>query len=208
MGERRDSGLLRRLAKRLRELRAYMRAEGVDEIARRYLVMNAFDGALAILSVVVSAYFAVGVEDPRFIVAVGLANCMAMGISGFTGTFMTERAERVRRLRELESIMLTSLEDSDFGRVSVLASVYAALVDGLAPMMAAFISLSPLMLAMLIPLDIRLAVYASLGINMATLFALGAFLGHVSRGNLVLSGLKMLAVGCGTALLCTLLGAM
>ena len=138
--------------KRLRELRTYFKAERVDEITRRYLVMNAFDGALAILSVVASAYF-VGAEDPRLVVAIGLANCLAMAISGFTGTLMTEKAERIRRLRELEEVMLTSLRDSEFGRVSTLASVYAAFVDGAAPLAAGVIGLMPLIIAIFIPFN-------------------------------------------------------
>ncbi len=192
--------------RKLRELRAHLRAERVDEIARRYLVMNAFDGSLAILSVVVSAYL-VGAAEPRVIVAIGLANCVAMAISGFTGTLMTEKAERMRRLRELESIMLTSLKDSDFGRVSTVASVYAALVDGAAPLLAGLVGLSPLIAAIFLPLEVELAVWASLAVTMATLFALGAFLGRISRGNVLLSGLKMVAIGCITALLCSILKA-
>ncbi|RLI09590.1 hypothetical protein DRO32_00260 [Candidatus Bathyarchaeota archaeon] len=192
--------------KKLRELRAHLRAERVDEIARRYLVMNAFDGALAILSVVVSAYL-VGAEDPKIIVAIGLANCLAMAISGFTGTLMTEKAERMRRLRELEEVLLTDLEDSDFGRVSTLASVYAAFVDGAAPLAAGVVGLAPLMMAIFLPIGLEKAVYASLALTMTTLFALGAFLGRISRGNIVYSGLKMVAIGCITALLCSLLKA-
>ncbi len=194
-----------RLWRRLRALRAYMRAERVDEIARRYLVMNAFDGALAILSVIVSAYFTVGVQEPGIIVAVGLANALAMAISGITGTFMTERAERRRRLKELEQAMLTSLENSEFGRVPLVASIYAALVDGLAPMASALVSLLPLIAAMFFPIPMATAVYAALAVNMGTIFALGAFLGRVSKDNIALSGLKMVLVGLATALLCVVL---
>jgi len=192
--------------KRLRELRTYFKAERVDEITRRYLVMNAFDGALAILSVVASAYF-VGAEDPRLVVAIGLANCLAMAISGFTGTLMTEKAERIRRLRELEEVMLTSLRDSEFGRVSTLASVYAAFVDGAAPLAAGVIGLMPLIIAIFIPMRFEVAVYTSLAVTMATLFALGAFLGRISRSNMIFSGLKMVAIGCLTALLCSVMKA-
>ncbi len=192
--------------KKLRELKAHLRAERVDEIARRYLVMNAFDGSLAILSVVVSAYL-VGASEPKIIVAIGLANCLAMAISGFTGTLMTEKAERMRRLKELEAVMLTSLKDSDFGRVSVVASVYAALIDGAAPLIAGLVGLSPLIAAMFLPLGIHMAVWLSLATTMATLFALGAFLGRISRGNVITSGLKMVVIGCITALLCSLLKA-
>ncbi len=200
-------GPFSRLLERLRRLRAHMRAERVDEIARRYLIMNAFDGALSILSVIASAYF-VGATDPRIIVAIGLANCMAMGISGFTGTFMTERAERMRRLRELESVMLTDLSESDFNKVSLVAPIYVAFIDGIAPVMAALVSLAPLITAILLPIDAVLAIQMALAFNLATLFVLGAFLGRVSRTNVAISGLKMVAIGLITALICVVFKAM
>ena len=200
-------GPFSRLLERLRRLRAHMRAERVDEIARRYLIMNAFDGALSILSVIASAYF-VGATDPRIIVAIGLANCMAMGISGFTGTFMTERAERMRRLRELESVMLTDLSESDFNKVSLVAPIYVAFIDGIAPVMAALVSLAPLITAILLPIDAVLAIQMALAFNLATLFVLGAFLGRVSRTNVAISGLKMVVIGLITALICVVFKAM
>ncbi len=203
----RGLGPLSRIVERLRALRAHMRAERVDEIARRYLVMNAFDGALSILSVIASAYF-VGATDPRVVVAIGLANCMAMGISGFTGTFMTERAERLRRLRELESVLLTDLSESDFNRVSLVASIYVAFIDGIAPVLAAVVSLLPLITAIFIPVDVIMAVQLAVALNLATLFVLGAFLGRISGTNIALSGLKMVAIGVITALLCILFKAM
>ena len=184
-----------------------MRAERVDEIARRYLIMNAFDGALSVLSVIASAYF-VGATDPRIIVAIGLANCLAMGISGFTGTFMTERAERMRRLRELESVMLTDLSESDFNRVSLMAPIYVAFIDGIAPVIAALVSLAPLITAILLPIDAVLAIQIALAFNLATLFVLGAFLGRVSKTNVAISGLKMVVIGLITALICVAFKAM
>jgi len=196
-----------RIIERLRELKAHMRAERVDEIARRYLIMNAFDGALSILSVIASAYF-VGATDPRIIVAIGLANCLAMGISGFTGTFMTERAERMRRLRELESVMLTDLSESDFNRVSLMAPIYVAFIDGIAPVIAALVSLAPLITAILLPIDAVLAIQIALAFNLATLFVLGAFLGRVSKTNVAISGLKMVVIGLITALICVAFKAM
>jgi len=196
-----------RIIERLRELRAHMRAERVDEIARRYLIMNAFDGALSILSVIVSAYF-VGATDPRIIVAIGLANCFAMGISGFTGTFMTERAERMRRLRELESVMLTDLSESDFNKISLVAPIYVAFIDGMAPVIAALISLAPLLTAIFLPIDAILAIQVAVALNLATLFTLGAFLGRVSKANVAISGLKMVVIGLVTALICVIFKAM
>lgn len=192
------------MLRRLRELRTYLRAERVDEIARRYLVMNAFDGALAVLSIIVSAYF-VGAAEPQLIVTVGLATTIAMGISGFTGTYMTERAERLRRLHELEDAMLTDLDKTAFGTASRIASIYAAFIDGIAPMIAAAISLAPLIIAMFFPIAAQHAVYAAIATNLTILFTLGAFLGRISRTNVVVSGLKMVAIGLLTALLCVLM---
>ena len=169
--------------------------------------MNAFDGALSILSVIASAFF-VGATDPRIIVAIGLANCLAMGISGFTGTFMTERAERMRRLRELESVMLTDLSESNFNRVSLVAPIYVAFIDGMAPVLAALISLSPLIIAIFLPVDVILVIQIAIALNLATLFALGAFLGRVSRANVAISGLKMVVIGLITALICVVFKAM
>ncbi|HDM26838.1 MAG TPA: hypothetical protein ENG27_00815, partial [Candidatus Bathyarchaeota archaeon] len=57
---------LRTLSARLRELRVYMRAEGVDALYRRYFAMNAFDGAMTVLSIVVSAYM-VGNASARIV---------------------------------------------------------------------------------------------------------------------------------------------
>jgi len=202
----RISEFFKRVSRRLREIRVHMRAERVDEIARRYLVMNAFDGALAILSVIVSAYF-VGSAEPKLIVAVGLASCMAMGISGFTGTFLTEKAERTRRLKELESVLLVDLSESDFNTVSTLGSIYVAFIDGVAPMISGVVSLLPIMMAMIFPIQVDLAIYIAIGVNLATLFILGAFLGRISRSNLVVYGLKMMAIGILTAFLCILLRA-
>lgn len=193
------------LADRLRELRLYMRAEGVDTISRRYFVMNAFDGAMTILSIVVGLHVA-GDVDPRMVLSVGLASCVAMGISGVAGAFMTERAERLRRLKELEDSMLTSLRNSVYNYAFQLASVYVALIDGLAPIFAASIPLSPFILAVLgVHLPVGEA-YLSIALNLAMLFSLGVFLGKVSKESLVASGFKMLAVGCITLLLCAVTG--
>jgi hypothetical protein len=53
---------------------------GADEIARRYFVMNAFDGALTILGVVVG--FAISHEgNARLVLSAGAGASLAMGIS-------------------------------------------------------------------------------------------------------------------------------
>lgn len=56
----------------------------ISEIARRYFVMNAFDGVLTIIGVLVGNLTA-GVEDPNVVLSTGLATSVVMGISGLWG---------------------------------------------------------------------------------------------------------------------------
>jgi len=196
---------LRTLSARLRELRVCMRAEGVDALSRRYFAMNAFDGAMTVLSIVVSAYM-VGNASARIVVGVGLASCVAMGVSGVAGAYMTERAERLRRLKELEGAMLKSLKNSVFDHAFQWASFYVALVDGIAPIIAALVPLFPFILELWgfsLPVS---ATYASLALNFLMLFLLGVFLGRVSKENVVISGFRTLLVGFATALICVMIG--
>ena len=190
---------------KLKELWLFMKAEGVDELSRRFFVMNAFDGAMTILSIVVGA-LAVGRTEPRLIVGLGLASCFAMGVSGIAGTFMAERAERLRRLKELEKAMLTSLRNSAFNDIAKVASIYVALVDGLAPILAASIPLAPFIVALTgltFPLN---PAYFSILLALIVLFSLGIFLGRVSKENIIISGLRMLIVGVITIAICMLVG--
>lgn len=66
--------------------------------------MNAFDGALTMLGVVIGAYV-VGVLKPINIISAGIAGSIAMGTSGMIGTYMAEKA----MLKELEHYKLKLL---------------------------------------------------------------------------------------------------
>ena len=83
--------------------------------------------------------------------------------------------------------------------------IVVALVDGLAPFLAALVVLLPFFFSGLLD-DIIVSYYASLGMALAVLFALGAFLGKVSKGNLIISGLKMIGAGLVSILLSYFLG--
>ena len=49
----------------------YNKILALDTIARRYLVMNSFDGVLTIIGILIGAY-SVGINDSRIIIAAGL----------------------------------------------------------------------------------------------------------------------------------------
>lgn len=190
-------------ARKLHELREYNDIASIGEIARRYFAMNAFDGVLTIIGVLMGHYTA-RVHDAKTVIVTGFSTCIAMGVSGLWGAYLTESAERKRDLDDLESRTLTDLSETKIGRASRVAVVVVALVDGLAPFLAALVVLLPFFFSDLLA-DIVFSYYVSLGIALVVLFAVGAFLGKVSKGSLLISGLKMIGAGLVSILLSQLL---
>jgi len=188
----------------LQQFREYDDIAEIGNIARRYFVMNAFDGTLTIIGVLTGSYVA-RVESASTVISTGLATSIAMGISGLWGAYFTEAAERKRDLDELENHTLTDLSETRIGRASRVAGVIVALVDGLAPFLAALVALLPFFFSASLG-GIYLSYYLSLGIALLSLFGLGAFLGMVSRENIVLWGLRMIGAGLLSIVLGYLLG--
>lgn len=176
----------------LRTLRKYHRIARVGEIARRYFAMNAFDGVLTILGVLSGGYFG-EIRNAGAIVTLGLTASFAMGVSGFYGAYMTERAERSRALADLEKSTLSDLKDTDIGHASTYATIVVSLVDGLSPFAAAAIAISPFFLGG--GIAIENAYYAAFILAFAELFGLGIYLGAISRERMILSGIKMVTAG-------------
>jgi predicted membrane protein (TIGR00267 family) len=190
----------------LQHIREYDNLAHISEIARRYFAMNAFDGVLTIIGVLMGNLTA-GVEEPQIVVSTGLSTCVAMGVSGLWGAYLTEAAERKRDLIELSRYTLTDLNDTRIGRASRAAVVMVALIDGFSPFLAAMVVLIPFFTVGLFP-AITWAYYVSLGMALATLFGLGLFLGHICRGNLILYGAKTVVAGVASILISFLLGGM
>ena len=188
----------------IRQARRYERLTHLSEIVRRYFAINAFDGVLTIIGVLVGN-LAVGVDNPRIVVSTGLATCVAMGVSGIWGAYLTETAERKRALVELGRQTLSDLHNTRLGRASRVAVVTVALVNGLAPFLAALLVLLPFFMVGLFP--VVLWVYlTSLGIALLTLFSLGLFLGHIAQANMALYGFKMVLAGLVCILISIFLG--
>ncbi len=186
------------------QFQEYGRLSGSGEIARRYFAMNAFDGVLTIIGVVMGN-LAAGIEEPGIVLTTGLSTSIAMGVSGMWGAYLTETAERKRELDELSRQTLTDLNQTRIGRASRIAVITVALVDGLSPFLAALITLTPFFAPGFFP-SIRLAYYTSLALALLTLFGLGAFLGHISRENYISYGLRTVLAGVVSMLISLLLG--
>ena len=192
------------ISDRLKEIRTYLKITRAQRILRRYFVMNAFDGAMTSLGIVIGAYIT-HIMDPRTVIGVILVGGMAMAVSGFAGTYMTESAERVRSLNELEDAMLMSLERTIHGEASRFVPILAGLVDGSAPFLASLPSISAFALALIGPTPIHNAYLSSTGASLATLFLLGVFLGRISKSNAIYSGIKMVVAGMVVTVLALLI---
>ena len=165
----------------------------IGEIARRYFAMNAFDGVSTIIGVIIGNMSA-RVESPAIVLTTSLSTCVAMGISGIWGSYLTESAERKHDLKELGRSTLTNLKKSRIGRASRFATLIISLVNGISPFLAALLVITPFFFPGLFP-SIKWVYFTSLGIALVTLFSVGLFLGTVSKENLIFSGIKTMFAG-------------
>jgi predicted membrane protein (TIGR00267 family) len=185
-------------------LRRYSRLVNIAEISRRYFAMNAFDGVLTIIGVLMGSYTA-GVVDARIVVTTGVATCFAIGISGLWGAYLTESAERKRDLLELEEVTLTDMHNTHLGEASRAAVVIVSVVDGLSHFLAALFVLIPFFVPQVFP-TVQSMYFSALALAMVALFGLGAFLGHISRQNIAVYGLRTVVAGAISIGISLLLG--
>jgi predicted membrane protein (TIGR00267 family) len=196
-------GIGARLREGLATLRHYHEVAAVGAIVRRYFALNAFDGVLTALGVLVGGYLG-GVHSPRAIFVVVLTTAVGMSVSGFYGSYLVERAERDRAMRELEESTLSSLEDTTIASASRYATILIAVVDGASPFAAALIVMIPFLFTSVI--GVHNAYFAAAGVALIELFFLGVFLGSVSRERFWLSGLRLSLAGVIALVISLLLG--
>ena len=198
--------MIKRVKTFFRRIRRYLQITQMTPIARRYFIKNGFDGSMTILGIIVGSWI-VGVTKPEIIVTAGLGACLAMGVSGLFGAYMTERAERKRHLKTLETAMLADLSDSIHSDASDFVSVYAAFIDGASPVLTAVISLIPFILTLTGTFVIWDAYVVSFILTLATLFSLGLYLGRIAKENIWLYGIQTVAAGILIIAIVLLLGA-
>ena len=192
----------KKIEKTLKRWKQYSEISGVGSITRRYFVMNAFDGALTMLGVVIGAAVSGTLDNPTIIISAGIAGSIAMGASGMSGAYMTEKAERSKKLKELEKAMLTDLKDGIHAKSHRFATFFAAIVDGVSPALAAMAVISPFFIANFGIIDPETAFFSCIGLTLIVLVLLGIYLARISDESMIRYGLQMLAVGLITAGLC------
>lgn len=181
------------LRERFELWREYSEISKAGEIAQRAFANNSFDGVLTMIGVVMGSFF-VGVEDATQVLVTGLSTALAIGVSGGWGAYLTESAVRRQEMDALEQHTLTDLQDTKIGKASRVAVVMVAAVDGLSPFLAALLVVIPFFLVPALP-SVAYAYYASIGTALVALFALGTYLGRISKENMIASGVKTSVAG-------------
>jgi predicted membrane protein (TIGR00267 family) len=167
--------------------------------------MNAFDGALTMLGLLIAGLVSMQTIDSRIVVSTTLiaavASSMAMSISGFSGAYMAESAERDRELDEMRVSTTSDHIVTKYAAASKTTIRVVAIVDGLSPLIASLLIMFPLFLVPVGILGHYAAFVTAILVCLGLLFLLGLFLGHVSRSNIWKGGVMTLFAGLVTALL-------
>ncbi len=177
-----------------------LKITGSHVIARRYLIVNGFDGVLTMLGLLVGFYVSEDVRIPVVINAC-LGVAIALGVSGVSSAYISEAAEKQRELRELEKAMMTDLGESAHGKAARFLPVFIALVNGIAPLTISLLILLPLWLAPSIEPFSALPLETSFGMAFIIIFLLGVYLGQVSHTFWLWAGLRTLLIAAATAAL-------
>jgi predicted membrane protein (TIGR00267 family) len=171
-----------------------------DEHARRAFANNAFDGALTFLGVLMGN-LVLSEFHPLTVIKIGLSTCLAIGMSGAFGRFLSEKAERKLLLKQMEKNMFTDLSASSLGREAKEKTISISIIDGASPALTALIPLIPFFLAHASVISVNVSIIASFALVFTVLFGLGLFLGKTSEENALLYGGLVVAVGFVTSLI-------
>lgn len=170
-----------------------------DEYARRAFANNAFDGVLTFLGILMGNVV-LSEFQPSVVIKVGLSTCLAIGMSGAFGRFLSERAERKRLLRQMEKNLFADLGDTSLAREGERKMFVISLVDGLSPALGAVVPLIPFFLAQASIIPVNVSILSSFALVFIVLFALGMFLGKTAEENALVYGGLVVAVGFVTSL--------
>lgn len=181
-------------------LRLLLRVTRTHGIARRYFIVNGFDGALTMLGIIVG-FATSAADDLPMVINACLGAAIALAVSGVSSAWVSETAERRRELAELESAMVSDLEQSLHGEAVRRVPLLIGVVNGAAPLLISVIILLPLWLAsagFTLPLS---PLYAAMAFAIAAIFMLGVLLGRIGGTSWLRSGIRTLSIALLTAVL-------
>ncbi len=164
------------------------------EIVRRYIIINTFDGALTILGIVVAVLMS-GFTDPKLIIIPSIGASIAMAVSGIWGSYAAERAEIRKKIRHMESHLMKSLNNTEFAKRRERMAWTIGLVDGIIPLIIAFVLITPFFFVKSEFLSINWAYFICISLVAVNLFTLGLFAGKIAHESMIKQGFVMTFAG-------------
>ena len=183
--------------RRIAFLLSITRAQG---IARRYVVVNGFDGALTMLGLLMGFQAGGGIA-PAIAVSACLGAALALAASGLSSAYISEAAERRKALRELEDAMIEQLRDSAHGEAARIVPFLVALANGLSPLLVSLVIMAPLWLGAAGIALLYDSLVLAIGVAFGAIFVLGALLGRIGHVFWLWSGLRAVLIAVLTSAL-------
>lgn len=184
----------------IRRIQRFMSINRMSGILRRYFVVNSFDGALTMLGLLTGFYVSDGV-DLGIVIPACLGAAIALGMSGLTSAYLSEKAERIRDFKKLQDAMVSDLSGSHQDKASKWVPIWVALINGLSPLFISILIITPLWLSSLgMPLPLG-PIETAIGLAFSLIFLLGVFLGRISGTFWFYSGLQAFVIALVTILL-------
>ncbi|RUM32748.1 MAG: hypothetical protein DSY33_06250 [Archaeoglobus sp.] len=190
--------MLKSIGEKIETYKLYCNMTNLVPIARRYFIIGYFDGALTILGLITGAHLS-GKATPEVILSAGVATAIALGISSGWGAYEAERVEQAAMKLERDRAMLKSV-GGIVERAHNFAIIVSSMVHALSPIVA---SLIPLVFYVFLPIDEAFPL--SIAAGLIQLFVVGAFMGKVSKKNVLASGIRLALAGIVTLLVVLLL---
>jgi len=134
---------------------------------------------------------------PEVILSAGVATATALGIS--RGAYEAERVEQTAMKHERDRAMLKNV-GGIIERAHGFAILVSSIVHGISPVVA---SLIPLIFYVFLP--VNEAFPFSIATCLVQLFVVGAFMGKVSKMNILVSGIRLVLAGIVTLLVVLIL---
>ena len=165
-----------------------------NEIIRRYVVINSFDGILTTLGIILAGFF-VEIADPKLVILPAVGAAIAMLVSGVWGAYSAEISEVVRKRGELEKHLLVKIGKAKTSKQRERMAGIVGVVNGLSSFIVSILILIPFFLVPFNIISMALAYYLAFGFIGVMLFLLGVFNGVTAKESLIKNGVKMLLAG-------------
>ncbi len=188
-----------------RQLAVMLRIARAQGIARRYFIVNGFDGALTMLGLI-TGFYGSNTVNQTVINNACLGAAVALAVSGVSSAWMSEAAEKHRELRELEAAMVADLGESVHGQAARFLPLVIGLINGFAPLLISLIIIFS-MQTVYLPFDLPISPLESALITaLVLIFLLGVFLGQIGGKFWLWAGMRTLLIAVATIALIAVFG--